>query len=187
MLYRVCYADPPWRFQDDGTRLAPSYEGQQRNGTAVYQTMSLDDICAMRGWVRALMDVDSFLFLWAPNSMVLEGQAQRVAREWGYTPKQLVPWIKLDQSGKPRIGGGHYTRVVNEQLMICRRGLARVKVHNEPGVLLEQIGEHSRKPEEAYKKIERLCDGPYLELFARQRYPGWDAWGDQIDLVNHLS
>ncbi|WP_231387156.1 hypothetical protein [Nocardia sp. BMG111209] len=29
--------------------------------------------------------------------------------------------------------------------------------------------------------MERLCDGPYLELFARRRQPGWDAWGNEID------
>ena len=30
-------------------------------------------------------------------------------------------------------------------------------------------------------RVERYCDGPYLELFARERRPGWDAWGDQAD------
>jgi hypothetical protein len=23
--------------------------------------------------------------------------------------------------------------------------------------------------------------GPYLELFARRRWPGWDAWGNEIE------
>jgi hypothetical protein len=32
-----------------------------------------------------------------------------------------------------------------------------------------------------YERIEALCDGPYVELFARQRWPGWVAWGDQAD------
>ena len=41
--------------------------------------------------------------------------------------------------------------------------------------------EHSRKPDEAYERIEALCDGPYLELFARTRRPGWDGWGNQSD------
>ena len=41
--------------------------------------------------------------------------------------------------------------------------------------------EHSRKPDEAYERIEALCDGPYLELFARARRPGWDGWGNQSD------
>ena len=40
---------------------------------------------------------------------------------------------------------------------------------------------HSQKPDEQYERIERLVDGPYLELFARQRRPGWTAWGNEID------
>ena len=41
--------------------------------------------------------------------------------------------------------------------------------------------EHSRKPDEAYERIEALCEGPYLELFARARRPGWDGWGNQSE------
>jgi N6-adenosine-specific RNA methylase IME4 len=29
--------------------------------------------------------------------------------------------------------------------------------------------EHSRKPDEVYRRIEMFCDGPYVELFARQQ------------------
>jgi hypothetical protein len=29
------------------------------------------------------------------------------------------------------------------------------------------VRQHSRKPDEVYKGIQRYCDGPYLELFAR--------------------
>jgi len=35
--------------------------------------------------------------------------------------------------------------------------------------------EHSRKPDEAYERT--LCDGPYLEMFARFARAGWDRWG----------
>ena len=27
--------------------------------------------------------------------------------------------------------------------------------------------------------IERLVAGPYLEMFARESAPGWDAWGNE--------
>jgi N6-adenosine-specific RNA methylase IME4 len=39
--------------------------------------------------------------------------------------------------------------------------------------------EHSRKPDEQYDRIERLVNGPYLELFARQAWPGWSSWGNE--------
>jgi len=42
--------------------------------------------------------------------------------------------------------------------------------------------EHSRKPDEAYARIEALCGGPYLEMFARSPHPGWDAWGIEAGL-----
>ena len=41
--------------------------------------------------------------------------------------------------------------------------------------------EHSRKPDEVRSGIERMLDGPYLELFARHRAPGWAAWGNEVD------
>jgi N6-adenosine-specific RNA methylase IME4 len=41
--------------------------------------------------------------------------------------------------------------------------------------------EHSRKPDEQYGRIEKLVDGPYLELFARQAWPGWSSWGNESE------
>ena len=35
------------------------------------------------------------------------------------------------------------------------------------------VGEHSVKPDEVYRRIERLYNGPYLELFARKPRKGW--------------
>jgi N6-adenosine-specific RNA methylase IME4 len=41
---------------------------------------------------------------------------------------------------------------------------------------------HPRKPDEFYARVERYCDGPYVDLFAREQRPNWDCWGDQVDL-----
>jgi MT-A70 len=41
--------------------------------------------------------------------------------------------------------------------------------------------EHSRKPDELYPIIEACSPGPYLELFARQRRPGWTSIGNDVD------
>jgi len=46
-------------------------------------------------------------------------------------------------------------------------------------VILSPVREHSRKPEEAYARVQRYCAGPYLDLFARETRDGWDAWGDE--------
>lgn len=42
--------------------------------------------------------------------------------------------------------------------------------------------EHSKKPDVVRERIVELCgDLPRIELFARQRYEGWDCLGDEID------
>ena len=49
-----------------------------------------------------------------------------------------------------------------------------------PQVIMAPVGEHSQKPEEARRRIERLLNGPYLELYGRKPVDGWTVWGDQI-------
>jgi N6-adenosine-specific RNA methylase IME4 len=39
--------------------------------------------------------------------------------------------------------------------------------------------EHSRKPDEQYDFIESCSPGPFLEMFARNARPGWQAWGNE--------
>lgn len=47
-------------------------------------------------------------------------------------------------------------------------------------VLREQAVRHSQKPECAYVMLEDMFpDVRRIELFARSRRPGWDAWGDE--------
>jgi len=40
---------------------------------------------------------------------------------------------------------------------------------------------HSEKPEELRLMIEKVSYPPYVELFARQKANGWDAWGNEIN------
>jgi N6-adenosine-specific RNA methylase IME4 len=51
-------------------------------------------------------------------------------------------------------------------------------------IILAPVREHSRKPDQFYTRVQRYCDGPYLDLFARERRPGWDCWGDQVDMFS---
>ena len=41
---------------------------------------------------------------------------------------------------------------------------------------------HSRKPHHFYNIIEDVSYPPYLELFARNRYDGWDSWGPDSNI-----
>lgn len=42
--------------------------------------------------------------------------------------------------------------------------------------------EHSKKPSETRDRIVKLMgDLPRVELFARQKTPGWDIWGNELE------
>ena len=51
-------------------------------------------------------------------------------------------------------------------------------------LIIDKRREHSRKPEQTYERIEKLVDGPYLELFSRKTRVKWDSWGDQVGLFD---
>ncbi len=52
-------------------------------------------------------------------------------------------------------------------------------------VVMAQRGEHSVKPPVVMDRIEELYPSARrLEMFARRRRPGWDAWGDQIEAAS---
>ena len=80
---------------------------------------------------------------------------------------------------------GAYTRANAE---VCLLGVTPgfkakelVKSHAVHQVIEFPIQAHSVKPDEARRRIvELLGDVPRIELFARQRAPGLDAWGDEL-------
>ena len=50
-----------------------------------------------------------------------------------------------------------------------------------PAQIVTRRGRHSEKPAESHERIERLWPEAHkLELFARQKRPGWTALGDEI-------
>lgn len=49
-------------------------------------------------------------------------------------------------------------------------------------MIVSHIEEHSKKPQEARDRIVQLMgDVPRIELFARQKTPGWDVWGNEVE------
>ncbi len=174
--YRVIYADPPWRFATWSER------GKGRSPEAWYDCMTLAEIRALpvASWAAA----DCVLLLWTTDPWL--EKAFEVVRAWGFTYKTVgFLWVKLNPRA-PRSGWreedffkglGFWTRANAELCLLATRGRPRRRAGDVPRLIISPRREHSRKPEEAYRRIERLLEGPYLELFARSRRPGWDAWG----------
>lgn len=175
--YGCIYADPPWRYSNQGTRAATGnhYAGTtDENGIEVQSAagMSIEDICALP--VRQLAAKDAHLHLWTTNGFLFE--CPRIFDAWGFTFKSSFVWVK------PQMGIGNYWRNSHEFLLTAVRGDAKRFNDKSLKSWLEcDRGRHSAKPERVRHFIERASPGPYLELFGRQEAEGWDVWGNQIE------
>jgi site-specific DNA-methyltransferase (adenine-specific) len=123
---------------------------------------------------------DCALFLWSvwPE---LPG-ALELIKAWGFTYKTCgLLWVKNNESGQGlHWGMGYWTRANSEPCLFATRGSPKRIAKDVHQVIQSPVGEHSRKPEEASARIERLVAGPYLEMFARRPMAGWTVWGNQI-------
>jgi N6-adenosine-specific RNA methylase IME4 len=167
----VIYADPPWLFEIYGRK------GKGRDVERHYDTMTLGEIKALP--VPALAADDCALLLWAvwPNLPA----ALEVIEAWGFEYKTCgFCWVKTTPSGGLATGMGLHTRNNSEPCLVATRGAPTRLNADVHQVIMEQPGEHSKKPEEAARRIERLYPGPYLEMFARRERTGWQCWGNEV-------
>jgi len=193
--YKLILADPPWRYNDQGTRLSPSYNGPQRKKGPVYPTMTLEDICAMGEWVKSLADEDAILLLWSMHPIKFT-HPMAVIKAWGFSYSTAIPWIKARWDNSLQrfvyhVSGGHSIRSCSEKLLVCLKGkISRLRLDKGiPGAIIAPRPParkggiiHSAKPDAQYDIAERLVgiEAPKIELFARYQRPGWDAWGDEV-------
>jgi len=143
-----------------------------------YPTMDLQEIAQLP--VGRLAADDSHLYLWVPNALLREGL--EVMEAWGFVYKTHLVWYKVRRDGGPDGRGvGFYFRNVTEMVLFGVRGNLRTLAPGRTQVNLfaTRKREHSRKPDEIYGIVEACSPGPYLELFARFRRPGWKQWGNE--------
>jgi N6-adenosine-specific RNA methylase IME4 len=102
---------------------------------------------------------------------------------WGFAfSTEAWTWVKHNpDTDKFAFGLGlGVTRKNCEHCYLGRRGSPALLNRSTRDFILAPKREHSRKPDLQYGLIESLFAGPYLELFARYRRPGWESWGDQL-------
>ena len=124
-------------------------------------------------------------FMWATFPNITE--AVKVLEAWGFIYKTAAfVWIKKNRrSGGNFWGMGAYTRANAE---VCLLGISpgfrakdQICIHRVHQVIEAPFEGHSKKPDEMRRRIvELLGDVPRLEMFARDRVPGWDAWGNEV-------
>lgn len=169
--YNIIYADPPWEYKDKAL-------SGNRGACCKYDVQNSNWISNLP--INNISDKNCILFLWC--TMPQLNIVFNIIQSWGFDYKTVAfTWIKTYKNNSLFWGMGGWTRSNPELCLLCTKGKPQrvsKKVHS---VVMSKIEQHSKKPNIVRNKIIELCgDLPRIELFARERYIGWDSWGNQI-------
>lgn len=165
--YQVIYADPPWSYRNKKTGRDMKHGAAQK-----YSTMTMQEILSLP--VSEISDRDSALFLWATTPLLRE--AFEVMDAWGFKYKTAIYWRKIMS-----LGMGYWFRGQVEVCLLGVRGRVKAFHLQRANFIQSKARKHSQKPDEMYDLIEQTGLNPKIELFAREKRPGWDSWGNEIE------
>ena len=173
--FQIIYADPPWSYRGQ-VQHGGAGKGYTSGADAFYPCVSVEDLCTLP--VSELRDPNgTLLYLWCTGPILLD--AIDLIDAWGFDFVQVgFVW------DKERVNPGSYTMTQCEYVLIAKfhripqpRGARNVRQ-----LIRLPRTEHSRKPEEAARRIEEMFpEQRKLELFARRQRSGWTVWGNETD------
>ena len=163
--YQVIYADPPWAVESINM---DKWESPIKNK---YPTMSIDEIKNLP--VNSISADDCSLFLWTTHSFLHE--ALHIMEFWGFKYFCLITWDK---------GSGWTQNGFHKMTEFCifgYKGKMNINQYGKsiPTLIKEKKGKHSKKPQEMRRLIESKIEGKKIEMFAREKFNGWDSWGNE--------
>lgn len=165
--FGVIMADPPWDIHME----------------LPYGTMADDE---MRTLNVPALQTDGLIFLW------VTGRAMELGREclelWGYKRVEEIIWVKTNQLQRIIRTGrtGHWLNHSKEHCLVGIKGNPEVNRNIDTDVIVAEVRETSRKPDEMYPLLERISPRTRkLELFARMHnvHAGWMSLGNQLQGV----
>lgn len=179
--YQIIYADPPWKYQLFSDKPPAARKADEQ----YYEVMDLLDIAQLP--IKKITDNDCVLFMWATFPAMQT--AIKLMKPWGFHYRTVAfVWVKKNKRIDSNfMGMGGWTRSNAEVCLLGVKGNPKrvsrsVRQIIETQVIEAKIGEHSVKPPETRDRIvELMGDIPRIELFAREKTEGWDAWGDEVE------
>lgn len=167
--YNIIYADPPW----DVLR-GCDWNSNGKSKPLPYPTMDLEEIKNLP--VKNISKDNSKLFIWTINKYL--PYCFDVIKCWGFKYSTTLLWVK-----KPRglgLGGTFTTNA--EYLLFASKGKQNANIKYDTCWWELPRSEHSKKPDLFRNIIAKTYDSneEKIELFARQKVNGWDAWGNEV-------
>ena len=159
--YRTIVIDPPWDMEKIQRDLAPNQVDFD------YPTMSLDEIKDF----KLPAHEECHLWLWTTQKYLRP--SFDLLDAWDFTYLATFVWHK--NGGFQPVGLPQFNC---EFVLLARKG-------GQPFVETKQFftcfdakrREHSRKPDEFYDVVKRVCPEPRIDIFSREDREGYDVWG----------
>lgn len=181
--YGTLVIDPPWSYEGFGSSAVAGQRvarGELVGRNAVkrpplpYASLDVEEIAALP--IAELAAADAWVWLWTTNRYL--PAAFGVLEAWGCSYRQTLVWRK---TGCPSPFGGTVAPSAHaEWLLLASIGSPRLRGRLPSSVIAAPAQrQHSRKPEVFLDYVETVCEGPFVELFARRQRLGWDTWGNQ--------
>lgn len=172
--YKTIYIDPPWPEKGGGKI--------KRGADAHYNLMSLNEIKALP--IERLADPDGcHIYMWVTNNYLPAGL--ECLKAWGFDYITTITWLK------DRVGLGQYYRGITEHCLfgstkkrLPYRFLENGKRAQGLTGFIEPKTVHSRKPSKMRSMIEAVSSAPRIEIFAREEFDGWDAFGNELPHIS---
>lgn len=169
--YDFVMVDFPWRLE------TYSDKGKNKGPDRHYKTMTIPEI--KRFPLADLGSPHSIFWIWATNPML--DQQIDLMRYYGIKYVTCGVWVKRTRHGKIAFGTGYRLRGSHEPFLIGTIGNPESS-KSIRSVIEGPVRENSRKPEEAYETAMRMMPHAHrrADVFARQKRPGWEAFGDEL-------
>jgi N6-adenosine-specific RNA methylase IME4 len=164
--YHVISIDPPWPYE---SKEVTTYDPNGRRASNPYPEMSIKQIADLQMPVAD----DSVIWLWTTHKFLPDSFS--LLKEWGFEYKATMVW------DKQKIGLGHWLRMQCEFCLLGIKGNPVWENTTVRDVLSSARREHSRKPDEFFHMVEKICSGAKLEYFSREKRPGWDQFGNDTE------
>ena len=164
-LFRTMVIDPPWPAQKilrDERPLQDTFD---------YPTMTLDEISKLP--IADLADPDGcHIYLWTTHKYL--PYSFKLFDGWGVKYECLMTWNK-------NVGFTPYSWMYDtEHVLFGRVGSLPLQKLGLRLSFSAKVTKHSEKPDIFYERVLEASPEPRLELFARKKRGGFEAWGNEV-------
>ena len=172
--YKTIVIDPPWP-------LSESVKTIRLRGSSLrdmpYHKMSIEEIRNFP--MHDFAAEESSLFLWHTYSTLKP--ALDIMESWGFKYYCQITWVKNTGVGL----NGVYSDTES-----CLYGyMGKMNTHIKPLIrthVTAVLTKHSEKPRKFYSMLAKSTPEPRIDIFARRRHYGFDAWGDQVQEISQM-